>query len=76
MYKLFITLEAKNSLDFNKMASLLQTIRFNLGGHINHSIFWKNLAPISLGGGKFPESNSPFTHQVIKQFGSYEKLID
>jgi Fe-Mn family superoxide dismutase len=58
------------------MASLLQTIRFNLGGHINHSIFWKNLAPISLGGGQFPNKDSPLTQQVLKQFGSFEKLIE
>ncbi|KAI9551334.1 Superoxide dismutase [Daphnia sinensis] len=28
------------------MAGLTQTIKFNLGGHINHSIYWENLAPI------------------------------
>lgn len=28
--------------------------RFNGGGHINHSIFWENLAPASKGGGGEP----------------------
>jgi Fe-Mn family superoxide dismutase len=32
--------EAKNNFDYNKMAGLCQTIKFNLGGHINHSIYW------------------------------------
>ena len=58
------------------MASLCQTIKFNLGGHINHSIYWKNLAPIGKDGGLLPDSESPFSHQVVKQFGSYENLID
>jgi len=43
--------EAKSNFDYNKMAGLTQTIKFNLGGHINHSIYWENLAPIGRGGG-------------------------
>ena len=45
------TLEAKTNFNYNKMAALCQTIKFNLGGHINHSIYWENLAPIGQGGG-------------------------
>jgi hypothetical protein len=33
-------LVAKANFDYNKMAALCQTIKFNLGGHINHSIYW------------------------------------
>jgi Fe-Mn family superoxide dismutase len=43
--------EAKANFDYNKMAGLTQTIKFNLGGHVNHSIYWENLAPIGRGGG-------------------------
>ena len=43
--------EAKSNFDYNKMSGLTQTIKFNLGGHINHSIYWENLAPIGRGGG-------------------------
>ena len=57
------------------MSALTQTIKFNLGGHINHSIYWKNLAPIGRGGGEYPAEDSAFTAQVSKQFGSYENLI-
>lgn len=58
------------------MAALTQTIKFNLGGHINHSIYWENLAPIGQGGGEYPDENSLFTKQVVAQFGSYENLIE
>jgi Fe-Mn family superoxide dismutase len=43
--------DAKQNFDYNKIAGLTQTIKFNLGGHINHSVYWENLAPIGLGGG-------------------------
>jgi Fe-Mn family superoxide dismutase len=31
--------------DSHKIAAIAQDIKFNGGSHINHSIFWKNLAP-------------------------------
>lgn len=38
---------AKNGDDLNSLTSLQQQIKFNGGGHLNHSIFWKNLCPPS-----------------------------
>lgn len=67
----FLYQEAKANFNYNKMAALTQTIKFNLGGHINHSIYWENLAPIGQGGGEYPDAESPFTQQVVKQFESY-----
>ena len=29
-------------------------IKFNGGGHVNHSLFWENLAPKGKGGGEQP----------------------
>lgn len=58
------------------MASLCNTIKFNLGGHINHSIYWENLAPIGSGGGEYPAEDSPFSQAVTRQFGSFDKLIE
>ena len=48
---------AKQANDINKMVSLTPGLKFNLGSHINHSIYWKNLCPIKNGGGKIPENS-------------------
>ena len=57
-------------------AKLTKKIKFNGGGHVNHSIFWTNLAPPKQGGGELPGANSKLTKIVTKSFGSYDKLID
>jgi len=68
-------LDAQAKSDFTKATSLQGAIRFNGGGHINHSIFWTNLAPIKNGGGVLPEKGSKLYDQVIRDFGSFENLI-
>ncbi len=40
--------------DLSGVLSLQPALKFNGGGHINHSIFWTNLAPTKLGGGEDP----------------------
>lgn len=37
--------EAREKADFGTINLLEKNLAFNLGGHINHSIFWKNLSP-------------------------------
>jgi superoxide dismutase len=39
-------------------------------GHINHSLFWKNLAPASQDGGKL--ADGPLKKAIEKDFGSVE----
>ena len=60
--------EAKN--DTAKMIALQGAIKFNGGGHINHSIFWDNLAPPSCGGGEPP--SGALLEAIEAKWGSFE----
>jgi superoxide dismutase, Fe-Mn family len=48
-------------------------LSFNLGGHINHSLFWKMLAPAGKGGGGKPEG--ALATAIDRDFGSYDKFV-
>ena len=37
--------EARDKADFAAIPKLEKDLAFHLGGHINHSIFWKNMSP-------------------------------
>ncbi|KAM7274923.1 hypothetical protein ACFE04_016789 [Oxalis oulophora] len=65
--------DAINKGDASSVVKLQSAIKFNGGGHVNHSIFWKNLAPIREGGGEPP--NSSLAGAIDDQFGSFEALI-
>lgn len=64
--------EAKG--DVAAMIALQQAIKFNGGGHVNHSIFWTNLAPVSKGGGEAPTGE--LSSAIQKEFGSIDSLIE
>ena len=66
--------EAESKGDMAAMIGLQQAIRFNGGGHVNHSIFWTNLAPPSHGGGGAPSGE--LSSALIKEFGSIESFIE
>jgi len=66
--------EAEKNNDLAKMISLESAIKFNGGGHINHSIFWTNLAPKSQGGGGEPQGE--LLAAINERFGSFQGLID
>ncbi|KAL7152188.1 hypothetical protein ABFS83_04G079900 [Erythranthe nasuta] len=59
--------------DTSGVVMLQSALKFNGGGHINHSIFWKNLAPVSEGGGVPPKGRLGIA--IDEQFGSLEALI-
>ena len=42
-------------------------------GHINHTLFWKNLAPASAGGGQL--ADGPFKDAIVRDFGSVESAF-
>jgi Fe-Mn family superoxide dismutase len=64
---------AESKGDVAAMIALQQAIKFNGGGHVNHSIFWTNLAPSSKGGGEAP--NGDLAAAIEQEFGSLDALI-
>lgn len=66
------TAEQKNDLD--TQISLQRAIKFNGGGHINHSIFWTNLAPVNKGGGTPPEG--ALAKAIDQTWGSLDKFVE
>jgi len=65
---------AEKNNDLSQMVALQSAIKFNGGGHINHSIFWTNLAPVNKGGGVPPKG--PLKEAIDKKFGSLDKFIE
>ena len=58
--------------DLQDSQAQISAIRFNGGGHINHSLFWKNLAPSSQGGGQIQDG--PLKTAIVRDFGSVEEF--
>ena len=61
--------EALSKNDVATAISLGPALRFNGGGHINHSIFWQNLSP---NGGGQPEGL--LLDSIKSSFGSFDNL--
>lgn len=66
--------KAEANEDLNAMVSLQPAIRFNGGGHINHSLFWTNLAPIGQGGGEPVKGD--LAQAIEKKWGSFAQFIE
>ncbi|KAK4419832.1 Superoxide dismutase [Mn], mitochondrial [Sesamum alatum] len=65
--------DAVSKPDASAVVVLQSALKFNGGGHINHSIFWKNLAPVNEGGGEPPKGS--LSDAIEKEFGSLEALV-
>lgn len=61
--------EAQATGDVNTVITLASALRFNGGGHINHSIFWQNMSPN--GGG---EPTGDLMEAINRDFGSFENM--
>ena len=59
--------EAREKNDLTWINKLQKDLAFNLGGHVNHSIFWKNLSPE---GGDKPTGE--LASAIDQYFGSYD----
>lgn len=66
--------EAQAKSDMAAMIALQQAIKFNGGGHVNHSIFWTNLAPVGKGGGEAPTGE--LAQAIQNQFGTLDAFIE
>ncbi len=58
---------ARESGDFAAINKLEKDLAFHLGGHINHSVFWKNMSPD--GGG---EPDGELAAAIDEYFGSFD----
>ena len=64
--------EAQHKQDVKKVVQLQSAINFNGGGHVNHSIFWTNLAPKAQGGGAPPTGE--LAKAIEADFGGLSQL--
>ncbi|KAM0229867.1 hypothetical protein ACHAP5_011520 [Fusarium lateritium] len=62
---------ATSSNDIAGQIALQSAIKFNGGGHINHSLFWENLTPSSSPDSK-PDSAPTLSAEISKTWGSIE----
>ena len=61
--------DAREAGDYAWVNKLEKDLSFNLGGHVNHSIFWTNLSP---DGGDKPTGD--LAAAIDDQFGSFDKF--
>lgn len=64
--------EAEAKSNTAAQIALQPLINFHGGGHINHTLFWENLAPHKEGGGQPPSGE--LASKIDATFGSFEKL--
>ena len=58
--------ETRESGNFGTLPKLQKDLAFNLGGHVNHSVFWQNLSP---NGG---EAQGELLAAITEYFGSFD----
>lgn len=61
--------EARSKNDFGNINKLQKDLAFHLGGHTNHSIFWKNLAPANS-----DRPSGELAAAIDEYFGSFESF--
>jgi len=64
--------EALQSKDIKKAITIQNNLRFNGGGHINHTLFWEGLAPEKSGGNQLPDG--ALADAIKRDFGGLDSL--
>ncbi|RMJ21400.1 hypothetical protein PHISP_07732 [Aspergillus sp. HF37] len=64
--------QAQSSNDIAAQIALKPAINFNGGGHLNHTLFWENLAPKSAGGGEPPSGS--LSQAINTTYGSLDEF--
>ncbi|KAH0599014.1 hypothetical protein MHUMG1_03128 [Metarhizium humberi] len=64
---------ATSSNDIAGQIALQNAIKFNGGGHINHSLFWDNLTPASSAEAN-PQSAATLMASITKTWGSFDEF--
>lgn len=59
--------------DVSGIIGLQGALKFNGGGHLNHTLFWENLCPAGSAGNAFPASG-PLAEAVAARFGDYAAM--
>jgi Fe-Mn family superoxide dismutase len=62
---------AVSSGDVSGIIALQGALKFNGGGHLNHSLFWENLAP---GGGELKDG--PLKALILECYGDFDVMKD
>lgn len=52
------------------MKATLKELSFNIGGHLLHSLFWENLAPV----GKYDKPQGVLSDVINREYGSLERF--
>ena len=63
---------ANSKSDIAAAIALQPLLNFHGGGHLNHSLFWENLAPKSQGGGEPP--SGALGKKIDETFGGLEEM--
>lgn len=57
------------------LISLQEKIKFNGGGHINHSLFWKNLTPPGTPGNEASSAAPSLRDAIVSRWGSEDAFV-
>ena len=66
------SLSSNTPADIQRQIALQPLINFHGGGHVNHSLFWENLAPRNQGGGEPP--SGALGKKIQDTYGGLEGL--